>query len=193
MIPKCIASPTALTKYMRQYNLGVKGFILAQGFRGFYPEEHWVYGRAAHTVLEKNQKREYRNISPPLVLPLFYFLFYRVGVWLGGHIQSGNSAPQLLLSGNTHADIPPAVCLTISWVTQDSVELIKIMNCVREWQRKPGERWTHDNDFCMDFKARQNKTFIMASTQAKIKEKEKTCKEQENQIRNNSNSWDPWE
>lgn len=51
----------------------------------------------------------------------------------------------------------------------------------------------HDHDFCMDFKARQNKTFIMASTQAKRKEKEKTCKEQENQIQNNINSWDPWE
>lgn len=68
-----------------------------------------MYGRAAHPVLERNQKRKYRNIGPPLVLPLFYFLFHRVGVWLGGHIQGGISAPQLLLSGNTLADIPQAV------------------------------------------------------------------------------------
>lgn len=39
IVPKCIASPPALIKYMRQYNLRVKGFILAQGFRGLCPTE----------------------------------------------------------------------------------------------------------------------------------------------------------
>lgn len=90
MVPKCMPHPLLWQKYMRQYNLRVKGFILAQGFRGLCPTEKWAYGRTvAHTVLEKNQKRKYRNIGPPLVLPLFYFLFHRVGVWLGATFKVG--------------------------------------------------------------------------------------------------------